>query len=297
MGIYDRDYYADETPRGLTPSWDQRSAVSIIIIACVGVFLANMIFSSRNWQLMDQLQLNSDEWQRPWMLWRLLTYGFAHDASQIGHIFWNMFGLWLLGRTVEERYGRSEFWRIYLISIVFCGAVWLARNYFSGANAALVGASGAVCCIQMLFVFNFPKVILLVWGIIPVPAWVLGILLVAGNLFVQPSADVGPDAAPQIAYDVHLAGIGLAAAYYFLHWNFSALSSPTQFLRTLRKKWSAPRLRVHAPESVNLRDEEEADRILSKIHEQGQDSLTSRERKFMEKYSRRVRQKREQSSD
>jgi hypothetical protein len=35
----------------------------------------------------------------------------------------------------------------------------------------------------------------------------------------------------------------------------------------------------------------EADRILEKIHASGKDSLTSREKKFLEKYSQSVRNK------
>jgi hypothetical protein len=39
---------------------------------------------------------------------------------------------------------------------------------------------------------------------------------------------------------------------------------------------------------------DEADRILAKIHESGQDSLSSKEKKFLEKYSRAVRERKEQ---
>ncbi len=56
-----------------------------------------------------------------------------------------------------------------------------------------------------------------------------------------------------------------------------------------------PKLRVHREEdeeSVPTRDEAEADRLLEKIHRQGQSSLTAKEQKFLENYSRRVREKR-----
>ena len=46
---------------------------------------------------------------------------------------------------------------------------------------------------------------------------------------------------------------------------------------------------LEAPQS---KDEVEADRILAKIHQNGQESLTAAERKFMESYSRRMRERR-----
>jgi hypothetical protein len=50
-------------------------------------------------------------------------------------------------------------------------------------------------------------------------------------------------------------------------------------------------LKVHRPDQEVL-DEQEADRILQKIHEKGQDSLSAKERRFMEKYSRKKREQR-----
>lgn len=286
MGIHDRDYYGNEPPSGLTPSWNQRSAVENVIIINVVVFVLNLLFSDRSNLITQTLSLHSEDATEPWMWWRTLTYGFAH--ANMNHIFWNMFGLWMLGRTVEQCYGKSEFLRIYLSSVVACGAVWLVRYYLFGMQGTVLGASGAVCCIEMLFVLNFPKVILMVMGIIPMPAWVLGIILVVSNMYTQPSPD-----GQAIAYDVHLTGIAFAAAYFFMKLDFRSLPNPMAWFRKTRRKLSGPQLKVHDP-IATANDDQEADRILQKIHEQGQDSLTSKERKFMEKYSRRVRDRRQQ---
>ena len=45
---------------------------------------------------------------------------------------------------------------------------------------------------------------------------------------------------------------------------------------------------VHAPS----KDDIESDRILEKIHNEGKDKLTLREQRFLERYSREVREKR-----
>ena len=79
-----------------------------------------------------------------------------------------------LGRSVEERYGKWEFLRFYLVAIVLGGIYWTIRTW-NGGNQGMVGASGGVTAVCMLFVFCFPRVEVLMMGVIPIPAWVLGV--------------------------------------------------------------------------------------------------------------------------
>ena len=290
MGIYDRNYYREESDLDLSPNWDQRSAVSTLIIINVVLFVANAFSGiSIGYQgaINEFLMLSGEDAGSPYLWWRTLTYGFCHDALQSPpmHLIMNMLGLYFLGRSVEDRYGRTEFYRIYLISMVFCGVLWLLMKQFSETNVGLLGASGAVLCIEMLFVFNFPtsRVYLLVF---PVPAWVLGILLVLMNFSSSPSKGV--------ATDVHLTGILCATAYFFLGLNFRFLGDIQGAWRRWLRRHAGPKLKIHNESSVG-HDAEEADRILAKIHEKGQDSLSSKEKKFLEKYSRAVRAKKHET--
>ncbi len=290
MGIYDRSYYREENELDLRPNWDQRSAVSTLIIINVAVFVANIFLTKSfadgiNQGLVNNfLMLRGGDILLPLNWWHTLTYGFCHDAqgSMPIHLIMNMLGLYFLGRTVEERYGRVEFYRIYLISMLICGWVWLLKEYAFKSNGGLLGASGAVLCIEMLFVFNFPtsRVYLLVF---PVPAWVLGILLVLMNLASSPSSVV--------ATDVHLTGILCAVAYFFLGLSFRFFGDFKGSWRRWMRRYGASKLKVHE-ESKSLPSNfaDEADRILAKIHESGQDSLTSKEKKTLERYSRSVRE-------
>ncbi len=290
MGIYDRNYYREENELDLRPNWDQRSAVSTLIIINVVVFVANALLSKGitplNQGTVNELLLLSDaDLKQPIMWWHIVSYGFCHDGTGISHLLFNMLGLYFLGRSVEERYGKMEFYRIYLISVVICGLVWLLKEFAMGTNGRLLGASGAVLCIEMLFVFNFPtsRVYLLVF---PVPAWVLGILLVLMNLASSPTG---------IATDVHLTGILCAAAYFYLGLSFRFMGDLKGAWRRWMRRHAGPKLKIHNESaSTSPQDADEADRILAKIHEFGQDALSPKERKFLEKYSRSVRAKKQQ---
>lgn len=256
--------------------------INLIIINVV-VMVANLLFTNRTNAIVEFLSLRTGDLLRPWDWYRLLTYGFVHDTNGVSHLLFNMLSLYFLGQAVEHRYGRWEFLRIYLSMIVFGGLLYsLIRVMPDAEMSSVVGASGGVIGIVMLFVYNYPQATLMIWGVLPVKAWVVGVMtVVLGVLFTSGN----------VAYDVHFAGFLFATLYYYGGLNlgalsFQGLSIPNPFKRK-------PKLRVHkADESSPTRDEVEADRILDKIYREGQASLTPKEQQFLENYSRRVRQKR-----
>lgn len=70
--------------------------------------------------------------------WRLVTSMFLHVG--VAHLVLNVYGLWVLGRLVEQMQGSLRTLAIYAVS-GFVGAI--ASTYLGGAATA-VGASGAV---------------------------------------------------------------------------------------------------------------------------------------------------------
>jgi membrane associated rhomboid family serine protease len=70
--------------------------------------------------------------------WRLPTSVFVHVG--IAHLFLNMYGLWVLGRFVEQLFGSARTFALYMVA----GTVGAAASHlFSGAPVS-AGASGAV---------------------------------------------------------------------------------------------------------------------------------------------------------
>jgi membrane associated rhomboid family serine protease len=293
MALYDRGYYHDSSNLDMRPDWNQRSAVTTLLIINVAVFVANMLFGKPTPQyqgtINEWLMLYPQDAVHPWMWWRALSYAFVHNSTAITHLAFNMLSLYFMGRAVEQRYGRAEFFRIYLAAALFCGAVWLLMRLLTGGASPVLGASGAVLCISMLFVFNYPQATVY-FLVFPMPAWVLGVIFVLTNLLMQPGSN--------IANDVHLFGILFATLYFFLGWNFVALNTPVDMLRRWGRWLTRPRLKVHSggEDTREDRDAAEADRLLAKIHESGKDSLTAREKKFLEKYSQTVRNRKRMDS-
>ena len=274
--------------RPLRP-WDNNSMVTMLIIANFGLFLVNFLVSPRTDAFTKFISLTPEDIVSPVYFWRLLTNGFAHN--DIWHIIFNMLALYFLGRSVEDRLGKWEFFRFYIATLLICSAAWAGIHY--GQPMRLLGASGATTAVSMLFVFMYPNAKLLLMMAIPVPAWLVGVIIVVTNL-VRPTAYAeGGGATP--AYDVHLIGAGLAALYFYFGLSLRGVGEFFSGIKT-KRKIKRSQLKVHRPQEARAtteKEDAESDRILAKISSEGQDSLTSKERKFLETYSRKVRKGRD----
>ncbi len=292
MGLQDRQYYQDDS--SYTSSWrpsgsggvpGSRTIVTTLIIINVAIFgldVLSSIFSTEGdcW-LGHFLALKAGLLkEQPWNVWQLLTYGFAHapidSKESIFHVGGNMLVLFFLGRPIESRLGKEEFLRFYIASILAAGLVYLAVNFNS--PRPMLGASGAVSAVVALFIFFYPHSKLLMFGVFPVRAWILGLILVGTDVL----RSFNPES--QIAWEAHLAGFAFGAAYFYFKWNFGWLT----FGKLGSSFKSKPNLKVHQPDRAE-KLKADADRILEKINQEGEASLTSRERKTLKRYSEQIR--------
>jgi membrane associated rhomboid family serine protease len=288
MGIYDRPYYQDER----RPSYavDGQSMIIKLIIINAAIFILDAFFFRDNnpYRPSELLSVKPDTLVKPWLWWQFLTYGFCHSPTNTGHILGNMLGLLFLGQEVERHYGSRLFLRMYLTALLLGSVIWAATHLAMGYHQlSLIGASGAVTAAIILFALNFPRRTILFMFFIPMPAWVLGVMIVFFNLWGVRSERPGLELT---AFDVHLTGVVYAYLFFRTHW---ALGWPSSMrLPQLRWPRRQPRLRVHTPDDRQHVLDEQADAVLEKLHRLGQASLTARERKILEEYSRRMQQKR-----
>src|SRR5688500_8338786 len=109
--------------------------------------------------------------------WTIVTYMFLH--ADLMHLFFNMIGLIFFGPRLEERLGGKDFLSLYFLG----GVGGAAFSFFFAPAAAVVGASAAVYAVLLAFALYWPHERILIWGILPVPAWALATMLVAGSLY------------------------------------------------------------------------------------------------------------------
>jgi membrane associated rhomboid family serine protease len=302
MGLYDRDYGRQER----TP-WDRverpRSMVITLIVINAVVFFVDLILADRDANglpqslVADWFAVQGQTLVQPWMWWRFLTYGFVHDTSGITHVLFNMFGLYVFGRDVEHRMGQMEFLRFYLLAIVVGGIVGAVTSFATGQMmVGTIGASGAVIATAVMFACYYPQREILLMFVFPMKAWVLAVFFVVMDLAGAFGIMDGMGQASNTAFTVHLAGAFFALGYYFLGWKLSwlDLTAIANAPERLRQRSRRMKLKLHDPDRKQAEEADDADRILAKIHEQGESSLSASERRTLERYSRRQREKRNQ---
>lgn len=298
MGIHDRDYYGQEQSgirlRGPASVVGWIIAINVVLWLADGLLTPLKTTLSAN-TLTSILSLQVSAVLKPWLWWKFLTCGFAHAAyPDYMHLAGNMIGLFFFGRIIEQRYGAREFLSFYLVTVVICSVIWGATGVLTGQAASipmpmLLGASGAITAVVVLFIFLYPKQTVLLFFVIPMPAWVLGVLLIVFNL--TGAAGIGKD---NIAYTVHLTGAAFGVLYYKFNWRISPLFSGLSGMSNPLKRRA--KLKIHDPESSDPKPEkmaEEEDRILAKIHREGVESLSRKERKTLEKISRHYKERKQ----
>lgn len=298
MGIYDRDYYrgdTDSSAPGMIRAASDMSMTNKLVVANVVVYilcwLAGNSDPDRNKVIYDALSIDSSFFTHPWQIWRLMTAGFMHAAawgphtnSGVMHIAFNMFGLWMFGRFVEQRYGGKEFLRFYLLAIIVSSLIFAVSYYFLALPEGVdvvhaVGASGGVVSVVILYCFLYPKTKLLMMMIIPVDAWVAGLMYVGYDIYLGLQASAGGSTG--IAWQAHLGGAAFAALYYKLGWKFSGQG------RTKGKQKT--KLKIHKPIADELSADEQliarGEKILEQVHQRGESSLSTRQRQTLQRYS------------
>lgn len=136
--------------------------------------------------------------------WQILSHGFIH--GDYGHLAMNMFTLYFLGEGVEQLMkiqfgdrGMLLYILLYFGGMAFASVPSLFKQGDNPGYLA-VGASGAVSAVVFAFILFRPVDILLIYGLIPVPGIILGVLYIAFETYANKKNQTN------IAHDAHIAG-------------------------------------------------------------------------------------------
>jgi membrane associated rhomboid family serine protease len=301
MGIYDREYYRGE-PRGRGWFAGVAPVCKTIIVINAIVFLFEQL-AQLDPALVDKYFAASPGGTlRNYQLWQLLTATFFH--ADIWHILANMWFLWMVGREMEALYGSRDFLAFYLAAAIVSTLVWVVTAAFAPQSQFMVGASGAVMAVVMLFTLYFPKREIL-FIVVPMPMWVLLVIYL-----LYPLLFVLNGSATNIAISSHLAGAGFAFLFKQFDLRFSRLFSRRVFKPRVRISTPVPRetTRSRAPNpartsasvggsaksaAVSVIPEEQLDarldEVLAKIAREGRAGLSEEELRVLQEASRRAR--------
>jgi len=180
-----------------------------LIITNVVVFLLQQLFGGAFTKMFALWPLSSGLF----MPWQLVSYAFLH--GNLTHIAFNMFGIWMFGRELEDLWGKQRLAVFFLASVLAAAALQLLVASTLGIMAPTIGASGGLFGLMLGFAMMFPRrTIVPLIPPIPMPAWLFVTLygLVELTLGVTGSAS-------GIAHFAHLGGLlgGWLVIFYWRH--------------------------------------------------------------------------------
>lgn len=231
---------------------------------------------------------------------RIFSSSFLHlDWS---HLFFNMISLWFFSSSIEAALGPIPFLLVYFISIAGGDILSLVVHRNHGDYSS-VGASGAVCGIIFATVALFPGMDIRLFGVIPFPGWLYGLLYVGYSVYgIRSKRD-------NVGHEAHLGGAlaGMLAALvfvpsaisenlvtillifipgvvfiYLIITKPSVLMVDNLFFKNHEDFYSIDH-RYNAEKQMR---QKELDRILEKIYKTGMESLTKKEKEKLKEYSK-----------
>ncbi|MEX6690302.1 rhomboid family intramembrane serine protease [Danxiaibacter flavus] len=208
-----------------------------LIIINVLIFLAQQTFGAGgNTRLEDLFALHT--WQSSlFKPWQFVTYMFMHGSW--GHIFWNMFAVWMFGAVLENLWGPKRFLTFYVVCGLGAALAHMIVLYFENQglikefnslspmdkevyytlfvrhlNSATLGASGAVFGCLAAFGYLFPNRYISIYFLFPIKAKWFVIIYAGIELF----SGIKNSAGDNVAHFAHLGGglVGIILVYY---WN------------------------------------------------------------------------------
>lgn len=217
---------------------------NIIIINAL-LFLGTVVAKSYGIDLNDYLGLHfflADKFN----LVQLFTYMFMHGG--FGHLFFNMFAVWMFGRTLEYVWGAKRFLTYYIICGVGAGLVQELVQFihYETVLAAYtqvstqfgvismkeyldllttVGASGAVYAILLGFGMLFPNQELFIF---PLPVPIKAKFFVIGYAVLELYLGFSNNPSDNVAHFAHLGGM-IFGLILILYWKKKGNNNGTYY--------------------------------------------------------------------
>jgi membrane associated rhomboid family serine protease len=296
------------------------TVVKHLLIINVLMFLATFTLERFNIDLTDILGLHFFK-ATDFRVYQLITYMFMH--ANFGHLFFNMFALWMFGNTLENIWGSQRFLLFYMVCGIGAGLCQELVQYiqyttvladYATVNTGgqiipmssylnmmnTVGASGAIYGLLLAFGMMFPNSMIYLYFLFPIKAkW-----FVIGYAVIELVS--GLSGGSNVAHFAHLGGM-LFGLILILYWKKNGLSGPNFDLKkwkgwfwSRKEKMGKKKMKYTRYEEVKdevprndgeynrqrAEKERDVDALLDKIAKNGYGSLTQEEKEFLFKNSK-----------
>ena len=296
------------------------TVVKHLLIINVLMFLATFTLERFNIDLTDILGLHFFK-ATDFRVYQLITYMFMH--ANFGHLFFNMFALWMFGNTLENIWGSQRFLLFYMVCGIGAGLCQELVQYiqyttvladYATVNTGgqiipmssylnlmtTVGASGAIYGLLLAFGMMFPNSMIYLYFLFPIKAkW-----FVIGYAVIELVS--GLSGGSNVAHFAHLGGM-LFGLILILYWKKNGLSGPNFDLKkwkgwfwSKKEKMGKKKMKYTRYEEVKdevprndgeynrqrAEKERDVDALLDKIAKNGYGSLTQEEKEFLFKNSK-----------
>ena len=294
------------------------TVVKHLLIINILFYLATFTFQRFNIDLTELLGLHFFK-ASDFRIYQLVTYMFMH--ANFGHLFFNMFALWMFGNTLENLWGSKRFLLFYMVCGFGAGLCQELVQYIQYVTSladyatvnlggrivtmdtylnmmTTVGASGAIYGPLLAFGMMFPNSMIYFYFLIPIKAkW-----FVIGYAVIE--LITGLTGVDNVAHFAHLGGM-LFGLLLLLYWRKNPIGPNKDFrkLKDIFQSWKrksqmkyTPYEEVKDEPRVPRSDEEynrqkaqterDMDAILDKVAKSGYGSLTPEEKEFLFKNSK-----------
>lgn len=242
--------------------------VKILIIINSVIFLLQLFGLNK---LINLLGLTPVLVYDKFMLWQLVTYMFLH--GDIFHILFNMLILWMFGSSIESKWGTRKFINYYFLTGIGGGITTCLLS--PNSTTPSIGASAAIFGILLAYGMMFPRNIILLFGVFPMKAKyvviLLGVIELLACIRYTPSG---------IGHFAHLGG--MVAGYLYLK-DILTWKRITRYITEVKNKKEKESIEKGQVDISLVK--KRVDELLDKISTEGMDSLSKEEHDFLKKAS------------
>lgn len=275
-GYYDSQQYGFSKNPYWTPG------VKFLILTNIAVFALQILFllMPSSWGLGNFLANYFALWPNKvvehFYIWQLLTSAFLHDITTIWHLIFNLLTLYFLGFMVERHYGTRQFLSFYFTCALFAALIYTSVHFVIQTRTSYaLGASGAIMGVLMLAACLYPHNIVFFEFFFPIKLRTIVWIVIAINVYMALPIHSNVS---DVAVSAHLGGLLFGYLYYRFGMRLR------QYYEKLGNHLVEEYHRERQKKHEDLR--EEVDKLLDKIHREGLNALTSKEREFLRRASK-----------